>query len=884
MTARSPVDVTVVVPTYNRRDRLRRVLEALDRQVTTTSNGRTFTFDVVVVSDGSTDGTVEMAESLETSYTLNVIQQQNSGPAAARNHGVEAAAGRIIIFIDDDVIPASGCIAAHIARHDETADLVVIGPMLTPEDFELSPWVAWEQHQLYKQYARFNEGEPAYARQFYTGNASLSRAAFQDQGGFDTSFRRAEDVELANRLNRRGQSFVFEPAAEAHHYAERSLDSWARIAFDYGRHDVDFARMDQPEIFGQIAWMFSERHLLQRALVLGTMWNTSLCRLAQDLMITSAALVRSIGLVGANRWFLSAAYGLGYYRGVSVGLGSSHAFYDLTRGRRPGRAFRAVFVLEQTLGHITHSKNLQSLLPNDDQFTAVFLPVDDSLDGIAGRIPGWSNWTVRAGIRARRSLRRLFRSDRNATVDAMFVHSQVPAILLGRWMSRIPTVVSLDATPLQYDELGEFYAHEVGSPHVERLKHWANRRCYSRARHLITWSEWAKRGLVDHYGVNASDVTVIAPGVDVDRWSVPERIGRDGPIRVLFVGGDLKRKGGDLLLEASRRLHADADVPEFEIHLVTSRSDVDEPGVVIHTGLTANSPELVEQYHLADIFCLPTSGDCLPMVLAEAGAAGLPLISTDVGAISELVRDGETGRLIRPGGSRRTGGCPGRLVDVSRPSARVRASSPSRSRARPRRSEERTSHRRCPSTCQGHGNGMTELRRQIDDGMAVARAHWHLRKISHIGKRVRLRGRPVINANGSIIVHDRVQLVSDVARLELGTGEGGVLEIGARSLINYGCSIAALDRVTIGERCLIGPHCMIIDSAFHDIDPDRRLDPPAADPIVIGNNVWLGARVIVLPGVTIGENSVIGVGSVVTHDIPANCLAFGVPAKMIRTL
>ena len=179
---------------------------------------------------------------------------------------------------------------------------------------------------------------------------------------------------------------------------------------------------------------------------------------------------------------------------------------------------------------------------------------------------------------------------------------------------------------------------------------------------------------------------------------------------------------------------------------------------------------------------------------------------------------------------------------------------------------------------------MTRWLRNLDDALAVARARWYLRRAERVGRRVRLRGRPVINAGGSIIVHDRVQLVSDVARLELGTGEGGVLEIGERTLVNYGCSIAAMERVTIGERCLIGPHCMIIDSAFHDIDPDRRLDPPSADPITIGDNVWLGARVVVLPGVTIGKNSVVGIGSIVTRDIPENCLALGSPARVIRTL
>lgn len=179
---------------------------------------------------------------------------------------------------------------------------------------------------------------------------------------------------------------------------------------------------------------------------------------------------------------------------------------------------------------------------------------------------------------------------------------------------------------------------------------------------------------------------------------------------------------------------------------------------------------------------------------------------------------------------------------------------------------------------------MSRWKRHLGDALAVARARWYLRKASHVGRRVRLRGRPVVNADGSIIVHDRVQLVSHVARLELGTGACGVLEIGARTLVNYGCSIAALDRVTIGERCLIGPHCMIIDSAFHDIDPDRRLDAPVADPITIGDNVWLGARVVVLPGVTIGHDAVIGIGSIVTSDVPPRSLAVGVPARVIRNL
>ncbi len=312
---------------------------------------------------------------------------------------------------------------------------------------------------------------------------------------------------------------------------------------------------------------------------------------------------------------------------------------------------RAIFVLEQTLGHITHSENLQSLLASESQLDPTFLPIRPELDGFARHIPGYSNWTIRAGLRARMSLRRFTGLRRKPPADAMFIHSQVPAILTGGWMRKIPTIVSLDATPIQYDELGEYYAHEVSTPRVERWKWKANQRCFRRARHIVTWSQWALESLVKDYGIERAAITVIPPGVDVERWS------RDGPrddaggrpVRVLFVGGDLRRKGGDLLIEAARRLHGDGATPEFEVHIVTRSEVAAEPGLHVYRDLGPNDPRLIELYHECDIFCLPTMGDCLPMVLSEAGAAEMALVSTDVGAIREVVRHDETGILIPPG-------------------------------------------------------------------------------------------------------------------------------------------------------------------------------------------------------------------------------------------
>ena len=96
----------------------------------------------------------------------------------------------------------------------------------------------------------------------------------------------------------------------------------------------------------------------------------------------------------------------------------------------------------------------------------------------------------------------------------------------------------------------------------------------------------------------------------------------------------------------SVQLHGQLTV---ELHLATGADVADEPGIIVHRGLRPNSAELIALYHDADVFCLPTLGDCLPMVLSEAGAARLPLVATDVGALPEIVQDGRTGLIVEPG-------------------------------------------------------------------------------------------------------------------------------------------------------------------------------------------------------------------------------------------
>jgi glycosyltransferase involved in cell wall biosynthesis len=302
------------------------------------------------------------------------------------------------------------------------------------------------------------------------------------------------------------------------------------------------------------------------------------------------------------------------------------------------------FVMEQTLGHITHTQNLQRIVPADAEVRAHWALVPYSVEGLAARIPGYgSNWTVRAGLRARTALANL---SRGARLDALLFHTQVPAVLCADWLRRVPSIVSLDATPLQYDQLGTQYDHAAGTSWAERAKWKLNHACFQAARHLVAWSRWARHSLIEEYGIPADKITVVAPGVDLRAWRRPApRKAGQGPLRLLFVGGNFARKGGTQLLEAFRALRPRG----AELHLVTQTPLAPEPGLFVYHDIQPNSAELRALYHSCDIFVLPTLGDCLPLVLAEAAAAGLPTISTTIAAIPEIVRDGDTGLLVPPG-------------------------------------------------------------------------------------------------------------------------------------------------------------------------------------------------------------------------------------------
>lgn len=312
--------------------------------------------------------------------------------------------------------------------------------------------------------------------------------------------------------------------------------------------------------------------------------------------------------------------------------------------------FNFGFVVEQALGHITHYQNLKYWVSKDNNIQPIWMPVGTGTNDILDKLPVIrNNWSLQVSLRA-------FNQIKTAKLhpDALFLHTQTTALFAIPFMHRIPTIISTDATPLNLDSIAAGYNHQVGSNYLaERSKFEWNKSTYKAATAIITWCEWAKNSLVYDYAIPGEKITVIPPGVDLQQWNfTPSKLvdyDSTNPLRLLFVGGDFARKGGYTLLEAVRNGITD----DFTLDIVTKDTNIKQElsgidNIRIHCDLTPNSQLLKQLYQQANIFVFPTQADCLPSAITEAMAAGLPIITTDVGALSEQVEHQVNGLIVPP--------------------------------------------------------------------------------------------------------------------------------------------------------------------------------------------------------------------------------------------
>jgi glycosyltransferase involved in cell wall biosynthesis len=314
------LDCSVVVATYNRSAGLRALLRSLAGQ--DIDPGR---FEVVVVDDGSQDDTWEVANKTETPYRLRAFRQANQGPAAARNRAIEAAEGRIIVTLDDDLVPAPDLLRRHLEAHDREPNIAAMGKMLLAPGAKLQPWVRWEEKGLNEQYEMLRLGVwPATPRQFYTANASAPREVLLKAGLFDAELRRAEDVELAYRLEAMGVGFRFLPDAVVHHVPNRTYAAWQSIPRQYGYYDVlMWKEKGHAHLLGSIQMEFREhRHRLTQTAV--RLLTGRPLALAAFIKAASAAayLASRAGIDKVANATYSLIFNLLYYRGAAEAFAS----------------------------------------------------------------------------------------------------------------------------------------------------------------------------------------------------------------------------------------------------------------------------------------------------------------------------------------------------------------------------------------------------------------------------------------------------------------------------------------------------------------------------------------------------------------------------------
>lgn len=301
--------------------------------------------------------------------------------------------------------------------------------------------------------------------------------------------------------------------------------------------------------------------------------------------------------------------------------------------------------MELVLGHVTWYQNLRNAVTTLDTVDAHWVETRlYDAKGVLEKVPGVPP-VVRAGVRAWLDVHRGLR---HRPRDLLIFNTQKAAMLCQADMLRTPTILMTDVTPLQYDRLARLYEHEAGENGAIRLaKHRLNVLNFRLARGLVVCSTWVRDSLVDEYGVAPERVHVMPIGVDPNYWRpAPSLRTEHGKVRLLFVGGNFERKGGRLLLDIFRELQLHQ---RAELHVVTRDAIDPQPGVVVHNNMANNSPDLLKLYQQADIFVLPTLADCFSNASLEAMAAGLPVITTAMAGIPDIVEPGRTGYLLPPG-------------------------------------------------------------------------------------------------------------------------------------------------------------------------------------------------------------------------------------------
>lgn len=246
------MDISVVVPTYNRRDLVLRSLETLFAQDFDPAR-----FEVIMVVDGSTDGTAEALRALQPRCRFRVLEQENRGPSAARNAGFRVAEADLLLFLDDDMLCEPGLVAAHVAAHRRPGIHVAFGAVFLSPDSVPSLAAECFYREIGSYYLEHQRNpQIEWPIPHFVLNVSLPRALLAQVGGFDEAFKMREDMDLGIRLFERGARSLYASDAIVHEYYDKTAADLIRDARVFAAGDVLLARKHPAVLIeGQLNWV-----------------------------------------------------------------------------------------------------------------------------------------------------------------------------------------------------------------------------------------------------------------------------------------------------------------------------------------------------------------------------------------------------------------------------------------------------------------------------------------------------------------------------------------------------------------------------------------------------------------------------------------------------
>jgi glycosyltransferase involved in cell wall biosynthesis len=256
--------------------------------------------------------------------------------------------------------------------------------------------------------------------------------------------------------------------------------------------------------------------------------------------------------------------------------------------------------------------------------------------GLPGR--GYSDlrWFALRSLAARRIIREEIRSWKPTVVHVVLNGA---ALFLPSMQAELPCVPAFDVAMAEWMRLMHQLPQEQRLGHPWQVLQDLERRSLEAAPLAISWTEHVSnmlRGLVPE-----ARIETLHPGLDTHFFSPRTDPRRPGVLRILFVGGRFAAKGGPALLAAAEGLGR-----PVEVHVVTTERVRPHPLMTVHR-TRPGTTDLADLFRDADLFCLPTTWDAVPWAILEAQASGLPVVSTSVGSIPELV-GGEAGRVVPP--------------------------------------------------------------------------------------------------------------------------------------------------------------------------------------------------------------------------------------------